>query len=201
QGGVPAPLRLPGGGAGQFGAQDAALLGLGEGGRGGRHGRRGGECGVCCHACPSEGRGPGDRLTLNSRTPAAPCTIHPPSALPRTHRTAEPPPPARFRSRPMPTLDVLVRTLGDDLAPVAPDRPPAREVTGVHVSELIDPTPYLSGGELLLTTGMGLTGQTAQARAYTARLAGHGTAALGLGLGPLHAEVPPTLVDACRVAG
>lgn len=101
----------------------------------------------------------------------------------------------------MPTLDVLVRTLGDDLAPVTPDRPPAREVTGVHVSELTDPTPYLSGGELLLTTGMGLTGQTAQARAYTARLAGHGTAALGLGLGPLHAEVPPTLVDACRVAG
>ncbi|MFE9093086.1 PucR family transcriptional regulator ligand-binding domain-containing protein [Streptomyces sp. NPDC007264] len=102
----------------------------------------------------------------------------------------------------MPTLDVLVRALGDDLAPVPPAVPvPRREVTGVHVSELTDPTPYLSGGELLLTTGMGLTGQTAQARAYAARLARHGIAGLGLGLGPVHTSVPDTLVEACAAAG
>ncbi|MFD1660431.1 PucR family transcriptional regulator ligand-binding domain-containing protein [Streptomyces caeni] len=102
----------------------------------------------------------------------------------------------------MPTLDVLVRALGDDLAPVPPSvAVPRREVTGVHVSELTDPTPYLSGGELLLTTGMGLTGQTAQARAYAARLARHGITGLGLGLGPVYASVPDALTEACAAAG
>ncbi|MGW6461636.1 PucR family transcriptional regulator [Streptomyces sp. NPDC055078] len=101
----------------------------------------------------------------------------------------------------MPALDDLVRLLGDDLEPVAPAEPPPREITGVHVSELTDPTPYLAGGELLLTTGMGLTGQTAQARAYTARLAAHGVTALGIGLGPVHGTVPETLVRACESAG
>ncbi|GAA2426380.1 PucR family transcriptional regulator [Streptomyces macrosporus] len=101
----------------------------------------------------------------------------------------------------MPALDDLVRLLGADLEPVAPAEPPAREVTGVHVSELTDPTPYLAGGELLLTTGMGLTGQTAQARAYAARLAAHGVTALGIGLGPVHRVVPETLVRACESAG
>ncbi|MGI5157345.1 PucR family transcriptional regulator [Microbispora sp. CA-102843] len=74
-------------------------------------------------------------------------------------------------------------------------------MTGVHVSELTDPTPYLEGGELLLTTGMELTGQAAQARSYTARLAEKGISALGLGLGPVHREVPAVLIDACEAAG
>ncbi len=101
----------------------------------------------------------------------------------------------------MPTLDVLARAMGEDLVPVAPAAPPPREITGVHVSELADPTPYLSGGELLLTTGMGVTERTAQARAYAARLAGHGVAALGIGLGPVHQAVPEVLAAACAAAG
>ncbi|MFD5556105.1 PucR family transcriptional regulator [Streptomyces sp. NPDC127068] len=101
----------------------------------------------------------------------------------------------------MPALDDLVRLLGADLAPVTPAVPPPLDITGVHVSELTDPTPYLAGGELLLTTGMGLTNQTAQARAYTARLVARGVAALGIGLGPVHARVPETLVRACEAVG
>ncbi|QEU86913.1 PucR family transcriptional regulator [Streptomyces viridosporus] len=102
----------------------------------------------------------------------------------------------------MPTLDVLVRALGDDLAPVSPAAPPPRRVTGVHISELADPTPYLSGGELLLTTGLGPAGgRTMQARAYTARLAAHGVTALGIGLGPVHDTVPEALAGACEAAG
>ena len=31
-----------------------------------------------------------------------------------------------------------------------------RPVSWVHVSELVDPTPFLAGGELLLTTGLAL---------------------------------------------
>ncbi|GAA5076079.1 purine catabolism regulator [Thermocatellispora tengchongensis] len=102
----------------------------------------------------------------------------------------------------MPKLAELSRTLGPDLYPAVGHRPlPDREVTGVHVSELTDPTPYLEGGELLLTTGMGLTGQAAQAHSYAARLAAGGVAALGIGLGPVHREVPATLLEACEAAG
>jgi len=65
----------------------------------------------------------------------------------------------------VPTLTELCRALGDDLTPVFAGTLPEREVTGVHISELIDPTAYLEGGELLRTVGMGLTGHTAQAHA------------------------------------
>jgi purine catabolism regulator len=101
----------------------------------------------------------------------------------------------------LPTLVALCRALGPDLTPVTDLPIPDVEVGGVHVSELTDPTPYLRGGELLLTTGMGLTGHEAQARAYAARLARHGVAGLGLGLGPIHDEVPHTLLRACEAAG
>ena len=101
----------------------------------------------------------------------------------------------------MPTLQALCTALGPDLAPVTDLSIPDLEVSGVHVSELTDPTPYLQGGELLLTTGMGLTGHVAQARAYAARLARHGVVGLGLGLGPIHHEVPRTLLRACEAAG
>jgi purine catabolism regulator len=101
----------------------------------------------------------------------------------------------------VPTLAALCRALGPDLAPVTELPIPDIEVGGVHVSELTDPTPYLQGGELLLTTGMGLTGHVAQARAYAARLARHGVVGLGLGLGPIHDEVPATLLRACEAAG
>jgi purine catabolism regulator len=101
----------------------------------------------------------------------------------------------------VPTLPALCRALGPDLAPVTDLPVPDVEVAGVHVSELTDPTAYLQGGELLLTTGMGLTGHEAQARAYAARLARHGVVGIGLGLGPIHDEVPRTLQRACEAAG
>ena len=55
-------------------------------------------------------------------------------------------------------------------------------VRWVHISELPDPTPFLSGGELLLTTGMTLDSAAGQ-RAYVTALADHGLAGLGLGTG------------------
>src|SRR2546421_9502983 len=67
-------------------------------------------------------------------------------------------------------------------------------VRWVHISELADPTPWLSGGELLLTTGMGL-GDAAAQREYLERLADHGLAGLGFGVGFGHETVPPALVD------
>jgi purine catabolism regulator len=87
---------------------------------------------------------------------------------------------------------------GDGLAV---DTGATTELTGVHVSELDDPTPYLEGGELLLTTGIPLAGSIERVNNYVDRLARRGIVALGLGLGAGTDVVPPGLVDACSRAG
>src|SRR5688572_33082985 len=48
----------------------------------------------------------------------------------------------------------------------------------VHVSELPDPTPWLEGGELLITTGLGIGQLSRPQREYVRRLAGPGPAGL-----------------------
>jgi purine catabolism regulator len=68
-------------------------------------------------------------------------------------------------------------------------------VRWVHISELADPTPWLSGGELLLSTGIGLDSAKRQ-REFIATLADHGLAGLGLGTGFTHDKVPKALVEA-----
>jgi purine catabolism regulator len=68
-------------------------------------------------------------------------------------------------------------------------------VRWVHISELKDPTPWLSGGELLLTTGMQLNTVQRQ-REFVDRLADHRLAGLGFGIGFGHREVPPALLQA-----
>jgi purine catabolism regulator len=70
----------------------------------------------------------------------------------------------------------------------------------VHISELEDPTPWLSGGELLLTTGMALHDAEAQRR-YVDVLVGHGVAGVGFGVGFDHDEVPAALLEAAARAG
>lgn len=100
----------------------------------------------------------------------------------------------------MVSLTELSSTLGPHLAAASGRRLAHRQLTGVHVSELDDPTPYLAGGELLLTTGMPLGG-TAATRAYVARLRDKGIPALGVGLGPWLQQVPDHLVSACGEAG
>jgi len=67
-------------------------------------------------------------------------------------------------------------------------------VRWVHISELLDPTPWLSGGELLLTTGMQLE-TPEQAREFAARLADHHLAGLGFGTGFRHEQVPEALLE------
>ncbi len=67
-------------------------------------------------------------------------------------------------------------------------------VRWVHISELEDPTPWLSGGEVLLTTGMQL-GDDARQREYVNRLADHQLAALGFGTGFGHDEVPTAILE------
>lgn len=100
-----------------------------------------------------------------------------------------------------PTVASLVRTLGEHLAPAVGSDAPETEVSAVHISELPDPTGYLSGGELLLTTGLTLPANAAGCAAYVGRLVRVGVVALGLGLGPTYAEPPRRLVTACRQQG
>ncbi|MFZ0088426.1 MAG: PucR family transcriptional regulator ligand-binding domain-containing protein, partial [Solirubrobacteraceae bacterium] len=83
---------------------------------------------------------------------------------------------------------VSVRLLSGEEAVDAP-------VRWVHISELPDPTPWLSGGEVLLTTGMALETPDEQ-RAFLTRLADHQLAGLGFGVGFTHPEVPPALLAA-----
>ena len=76
-----------------------------------------------------------------------------------------------------------------------------RTIRWAHTSELADPTRWLSGGELLLTTGLGLKGSPNAQRAYLNRLAKAGLAGLGLGVGLGFDEVPgPVLRAADRTA-
>ena len=65
----------------------------------------------------------------------------------------------------------------------------------VHMSELADPTRWLSGGEVLLTSGMPLT-TTEQQTAYVNLLADHQLAGLGFATGFSHAHVPEAMVAA-----
>ena len=75
------------------------------------------------------------------------------------------------------------------------------EVSWLHVSELTDPTQFLEGGEFLLTTGLGVGEMATTQRAYVRRLAKHGIAGLGFGLGFGFPEVPAPLVEEANKLG
>ncbi len=83
----------------------------------------------------------------------------------------------------LPQLGLVART----------DAPLTAPVRWVAVSELADPTPFLEGGELVLTTGMRLSDRFGE---YVARLVGRGAAGLGFGVGLSHETVPAALIDA-----
>ncbi len=72
----------------------------------------------------------------------------------------------------------------------------ARPVLLAHTSELADPTPWLDGGELLMTLGLNLPAEPAGQDAYVARLAAAGVAGLAVDTGIVQAEVPSGIADA-----
>jgi purine catabolism regulator len=90
------------------------------------------------------------------------------------------------------TLRDLLRDL--DLQLLAGDGGLDLPVRWVHISELDDPTPWLSGGELLLTTGLQLATEDSQ-REFVTRLADHQLAGMGFGTGFTHATVPPAILE------
>ena len=93
----------------------------------------------------------------------------------------------------------LALAADDGLEPGALDRP----IRWVHSSDLADPTPFLSEGLVLLTTGTQFldadaAGDAAPFRAYVRRLAARGVVGLGFGTEVVRAGIPSALVVACR---
>ncbi|OJX75496.1 PucR family transcriptional regulator [Leifsonia sp. 71-9] len=73
---------------------------------------------------------------------------------------------------------------------------PETLVPWAHSSELPDPTPFLSPGQVLL-----ITKAPDEIDAYVARLAEHGVAALGFGTEVVRAGTPDALLEACTRHG
>ncbi|MFF9894885.1 PucR family transcriptional regulator ligand-binding domain-containing protein [Streptomyces longispororuber] len=136
--------------------------------------------------------------------PAAGATPPSPPPPPSADGAASPAPPSPAAPAAPPTPAVpltallaheelgLRRIAGPDAAGTA--------VHWVHTSEMSDPYPYLLGGELLLTAGVHVPdGAEAGPHldAYVSRIVAAGGAALGFGVAPVHAAVPPALVAAC----
>jgi purine catabolism regulatory family protein/PucR-like helix-turn-helix protein/diguanylate cyclase with GGDEF domain len=90
----------------------------------------------------------------------------------------------------VPSLDLRV-VVGGDLE---------RIIRWVHTTELADPTRYLQGGELILTTGVWRDAGVCSTD-FVAPLCASDVAALGYGLPQPDATVPDDLVSACSDAG
>lgn len=67
-----------------------------------------------------------------------------------------------------------------------------------HISELPDPTPWLEGGELLLTTGLGVQDDDALQERFVAGIARRGVVALGFAAGVTMPGPPSAMQAACE---
>jgi PucR family transcriptional regulator, purine catabolism regulatory protein len=70
-------------------------------------------------------------------------------------------------------------------------------VRWAHIADAPDPTPWLEGGEVLLTTGLGVKDDPELQRKLVAALERRGVVAVGFGVGVVLDEVPDAMVDAC----
>src|SRR5918995_5970440 len=90
------------------------------------------------------------------------------------------------------TVESLLAEL--DLKLAAGQESADRQIRWVHITEIEDPTPWLAGGELLLTTGFPLETADRQ-RDFVRLLSEHGLAGMGLGTGFGHQRLPRALVS------
>lgn len=77
----------------------------------------------------------------------------------------------------------------------------ARCIRWVAVTELADPTPFLEGSELVLTTGLATRNWITEWDSYVRRLRELKTSAIGFGVGLTHRYLPPGLINACALQG
>lgn len=96
------------------------------------------------------------------------------------------------------TVGRLVSELGLEI--VAGRSGADNPIRWVHNSVEVDPTPWLSGGELLLSSGIQLTDDR-ECERFIDRLAAHHLAGLGLGLDAAAAGAPRALVEQAERLG
>lgn len=99
-------------------------------------------------------------------------------------------------------LDALLRDylLGLVLIAGGGLSPEEYPVQWVHVSDLIDPGPFLTPRTVLLTTGSQFSTplEREEADNYVRRLREAGTTALGVGVGLQWDRIPPPIIEACE---
>jgi purine catabolism regulator len=76
-----------------------------------------------------------------------------------------------------------------------------RPIRWVHAGEVANMASLLAGGELLLTTGMGIGGRAARQRAFVKGLADREVAGLIIELGYAFDAVPPALAETAEARG
>src|SRR5262249_22323821 len=102
-----------------------------------------------------------------------------------------------MRARNVIRVEDLLRSPALQLRLIAGAAGTGRRVSWAHVSELEDPTPWLSGSEMIMTTGMAIPHSSAGQRAYLERLDDAGVACLALSEG---LYVPPITRSLIAVA-
>ncbi|GAA0416373.1 putative regulatory protein [Acrocarpospora corrugata] len=102
------------------------------------------------------------------------------------------------------SLDQLMAETVLELSLVTPTSPDLlkRAVRWVASTELVDPAPFLRGGELLLTTGAFIQANDQEGwRTFADRLKHKRVTAIGFGCGLTHADVPRALVESATAVG
>lgn len=100
----------------------------------------------------------------------------------------------------MATLAQLLDDPALGLVPVV-DHRRADAVRWVAASELADPSPFLEGGEVLLTTGLETADWSPEWDGYVRRLAAVGLVAIGVSRQIVYDAAPAALVEACEAHG
>ncbi|ALE84067.1 hypothetical protein XF36_13730 [Pseudonocardia sp. HH130629-09] len=100
-----------------------------------------------------------------------------------------------------PSLQSLLAREPLGLRLLTPDSVGFPRLRWVAFTELADPTPYLQGGELVLTSGKVLPASGPELSDYVLRLTRRRVAGLGFGVDRVHAGVPADLVAQAAAVG
>ncbi|MCC6227496.1 MAG: PucR family transcriptional regulator ligand-binding domain-containing protein [Microthrixaceae bacterium] len=101
----------------------------------------------------------------------------------------------------MVTVDWLARQTDLGLTVVAGAQHTDRNILWAHAIELADPVPYLSGGELVMTTGINVGKTKAAQSEYVSRLVAAEAAALAFDTGTSFRQVPDGILAAADALG
>ncbi|HJW74076.1 MAG TPA: PucR family transcriptional regulator ligand-binding domain-containing protein [Thermoleophilia bacterium] len=99
------------------------------------------------------------------------------------------------------TVQEILDIPGLNLRLLAGSRVTGNPVRWVHIAEVRDPVQWLKGGELLLTTGMGVGHSTEDQVALLRSLIDANLAGLGFGTGFSYKKVPQAMVDLAEEQG